>query len=345
MPRNLSLNRSTHRIFSQTASTLLTPPSVTGTSTWSQPALGYSTPAVALAPDADNIKAVWAQKGEDVSTGNSLKGIQDDLQAPITNLPDMKAEDLPDMPSSQPASTPSIPRRSLQDAHRAFQMVPTSPAPAVKTMPFGPPSIPPRGAEPPQPQPQPSPYLYARQPLTTPTAYQARPFAPPPNPNPTWSQPSPYMANATLAPRPPPVSSTGPSPPLPQANWMPPPQQPLNHYMAPHQFSYMHPPPKPAVNQPGVAPPTNPAYMQPGARPQYPGQMPHGPPPHTPVYPPRQPMVGPGMYHPSPGPQTPVYGMQPPNRVPPGRGGFELPPPATPNLYPQMQQRFHTPGW
>ncbi|KAG8905936.1 hypothetical protein FRB99_007941 [Tulasnella sp. 403] len=352
---------------SQSASTLLTPP-VAHATTWAKSPLGFPVSPARAEADPQGIKAVWEHPADKIATvENSLKDINDDFPAAIPlSVQDMKSDEgdgkadgettSAPVPSSQ---RPDPPRISLQDAHRSFQVVPPSPATSNRAptyQPLTPSAAPPRPVQATHPSQTSSPYMMPQvAPLPSPGGYGVRPFAPTPAPGMVWTPASPYMSNASLGPRLPQSSSTGPSPPIPQGMWMSQQQQPGTPFTGPFQYTVMPTqmgkPPIPSTN---VTPPlTLPAgsgaghlHMAPHMQGQgYPtppplNNVPHGV--HPQMYHPRPPMMSPQMYNAAP-PSSNGYGMHMGAGRGMGRGGFELPPPATPSLYPQMQNRFHPP--
>ncbi|KAG8934509.1 hypothetical protein FRC01_002241 [Tulasnella sp. 417] len=366
------------------ASTLLTPPLAAATTAWEKSPLGF--PVSPLNPQAgsDGLKAVWesAASAAGTSTENSLRGIMDELPPTIPmSVQELKSEDGENKTdpritvalASSAVPEPPAPKRSLQDAHRAFQIVPASPATVAKTPPYPvppPTTTPQRPADPNPAMLPPSPYMMAGQPPFAPNGYGPRPpyaHPAPPTPNMMWAQPpSQYVPNGSLSVRQQTPGGTGPSPPLPQQMWMgqpqsqqvPPTQLPPQFPGMP-QFNYMQ---NPGMQQPqqkatqNMGPPMN--HLGVGG----PHMGPHNPPPmnfaspamgqHLPPqgqgFPHRPPhMTSPNLYNASPAIPSPGYNaaMQGPNRNM-GRNGFELPPPATPQIYPQLQNRpFHPSGW
>lgn len=367
----------------KSASTLLTLPLAPTTTAWEESPLGFPVSPLKTQAASDGLKAVWesAASAAGTSTENSLRGIVDELPPTIpTSVQEMKSDDgenkiEPGISVTAVASVtpdPPVPKRSLQDAHRAFQIVPESPASAPKPPPYPlpPPStVPQRPTESSQAMLPPSPYMMPGQPpFPTSNGYGPRPpygHPTPPTPNMMWGQPPQYVPNGSLSVRQQTPGGTGPSPPLPQQMWIGQPQSqqapqaqlPPPFQGAP-QFSYMQSPgmqqqQKPAQNMgppmnhlgvggPHLGPhsPSSMGYANPGMGQHLPPQgqgFPHRP-PH---------MTSPNLYNASPVISSPGYNpaMSGPNRNM-GRTGFELPPPATSQLYPQIQARpFHPPGW
>lgn len=110
---------------------------------WAKSPLVYhaiDSPSPNVAADPKNIKSLWEKNENDlVTTENSLEGITD--EPPSFSLQDVKSDDGDEpkalkVPSPPPAVTstrrPTI-RMSVDDAHRAFQQVPTGPSGAPET--------------------------------------------------------------------------------------------------------------------------------------------------------------------------------------------------------------------
>lgn len=124
-----------------TSRTITPPPKVTP---WAKSPLVYhaidSPSSRNVAADPKNIKSLW-EKNENavVTTENSLEGITD--EPPSFSVQDMKSDDGDEpkalkMPSPPPATTPTrrpAIRMSVDDAHRAFQQVPTAPSSVPET--------------------------------------------------------------------------------------------------------------------------------------------------------------------------------------------------------------------
>ncbi|KAG8953341.1 hypothetical protein FRC04_002751 [Tulasnella sp. 424] len=367
----------------KSASTLLTLPLAPATTAWEESPLGFPVSPLKAQAASDGLKAVWesAASAAGTSIENSLRGIVDELPPTIpTSVQEMKSDDgenkiEPGISVTAVASAipdPPAPKRSLQDAHRAFQIVPESPASTAKPPPYPvppPTTVPQRPTESSQAMLPPSPYMMPGQPpFPTSNGYGPRPpygHPTPPTPNMMWGQPPQYVPNGSLSVRQQTPGGTGPSPPLPQQMWIGQPQSqqtpqaqlPPPFQGAP-QYNYMQSPgmqqqQKPAQNMgppmnhlgvggPHLGPhnPSSMGYANPGMGQHLPPQgqgFPHRP-PH---------MTSPNLYNASPVISSPGYNpaMSGPNRNM-GRTGFELPPPASSQLYPQLQTRpFHPPGW
>ncbi|KAG9049776.1 hypothetical protein FS837_009192 [Tulasnella sp. UAMH 9824] len=365
-------------------STLLTPPLAPATTAWEKSPLGFPVSPLNAQGGSDGLKAVWesAASAAGTSTENSLRGIVDELPPTIPmSLQELGSGDGgnkadPEVAvavASSAVPEPPAPKRSLQDAHRAFQIVPKSPANATNPPPYAmlpPATTPQRPADPNPAMLPPSPYMMPGQPpFPAPNGYAPRPpysHPAPPTPNMMWAQPpNQYVPNGSLSVRQQTPGGTGPSPPLPQQVWMgqpqsqqvPPGQLPPQFQGVP-QFNYMQSPgmqPQqkatqnmgPPMNHLGVGGPHLGPHNQPPMNYSNPAMGQHLPPqgqgfPHRPPH-----MTSPNLYNASPVISSQGYNpaMQGPNRNM-GRTGFELPPPATPQLYPQLQNRpFHPPGW
>lgn len=369
---------------SQSGSTLLTPPLAPATTAWEKSPLGFPVSPLNAQAGSDGLKAVWesAASAAGTSTENSLRGIVDELPPTIPmSVQELKSDDGENKAdsgivvavASSTVPEPPAPKRSLQDAHRAFQIVPESSASAAKPPPYSvppPTTTPQRPADPNPAMLPPSPYMMAGQPpFPAPNGYGPRPpygHPAPQTPNMMWAQPpGQYVPNGSLSVRQQTPGGTGPSPPLPQQMWMgqpqsqqvPPAQLPPQFQGVP-QFNYMQSPgmqPQqkatqnmgPPMNHLGVGGPHLGMHNQPPMNYANPTMGQHMPPqgqgfPHRPPH-----MTSPNLYNASPVMSSPGYNaaMSGPNRNM-GRNGFDLPPPATPQLYPQLQNRpFHPPGW
>ncbi|KAG9006036.1 hypothetical protein FRB90_010096, partial [Tulasnella sp. 427] len=224
-------------------STLLTPPPVPSATAWEKSPLGFPVTPLNGQVGPDSIKAVWdsATPGTATATENSLRGIVDDLPPAIPmSVQELKSDD--SEPKVNPGAAvavisavtqqPPAPKRSLQDAHRAFQIVPASPASAGKPPAYTvtPPTITPQRPTDPNPSMlPPSPYMMPGQPpFAASNGYGPRPpyvHPTPPTPNMMWGQPpTQFMPNGSLSVRQQTPGGTGPSPPLPQQIWMGQPQ-------------------------------------------------------------------------------------------------------------------------
>ncbi len=343
---------------SQSEATLLTPPVAHSATSWTRSPAIYPLKSARSDTDPDHIKAVWEHGPPDSSTNaNSLKDVTDEYPAAILlSMQEIKLDD--GEPKSEggtpPASSSTAPihRKSLQDAHRAFQVVPPAPPPQQSFDGYH--GLP--GAHTGEFYPSPTVDLYGQQGYSSGLPYGSRPFQTPPAPNMMWASQSPYAAPLNLAPHGmgPPMTP-GHQPPVPHG-W--PQQQPPSPYPQyngnPATYSYMAPPPTmnpggfkiPAGTSPSFnGPPNGSPAMQSGARRyppvhhlQHPSQAPH--------YGASIPVGGPQVMSPN------LYGTTLPSTgqgygplSPAGRGGsrtpFELPPPATTQLYPQMGNSFH----
>ncbi|KAG9040022.1 hypothetical protein FRB95_004494 [Tulasnella sp. JGI-2019a] len=356
---------------SQSASALLTPPSLHAATAWSNPTSGYSVPSVTAEVGSERIKAMWDRTAHDgPNTENSLKGIADEFPTTIPlSIQDMKSDDGDGKRDNQGGSTsspspstqtdPPVPRRSLLDIHRAFQVVPATNKSATNFLtPESHPQPRPSPVPPPQiavsqPYVQTQPQQQQQQPQPQPTAYTMQQFGQTQVPGLMWGSSAQYPLNGAnshrlQAPAPP---VPGPSPPLAQSQQGPWPQQ-VQYALSPQQFAYMH--------QRPVAHSIGPNSMNSHVVHPNPAHSPHIP--QAPMYPPQRQMSNQGppqAYSPRPSPNMysigavgapQGYGMPMGSSGPPGRGGmqqarsgYELPPPVA--NAPMYQQPGRYAGW
>lgn len=355
---------------SQSASTLMTPPSVHSSSaTWVETSAGYSAVPTSTEMGSDRIKAMWQQSVPNGSNPeNSLKGIADEFPAAIpSSVQEMKSDDGDSKQdglsgTASPAQPePAASRRSLLNIHKAFQVVPTMSAskvsppsyqptptfvtprppehqPPVSNPPFAMSS--PYSQHPPGPHQSVPPSGYYGMP---PTQHQPQQMMWGPHPT-TFNGNHPQLAHRLQAPHGQPTN--GHSPPLAPSSPWPQPQ----YVLSPSQFAYMQRPVGPQMGTVATGPntPSNisqiphlPSTGQNAQLPMYPGPTGRQGTPHNALSQNLPPTFSP---RPSPhlyplGPVSPSHGYgQPPSNSGAGRGmtraGYDISPP-TNGMYPQ----------
>lgn len=256
-----------------------TPPT-TLTTPWGQSPLGLSTinSPSSKPPDRDHLKQVWSQKldKDGKPSGNSLRDIADEPTRLSFSMQEMKSDEgdtPPPTMSSTNSGTTSVTRMSVQDAHRAFQTVPSSSSATSSPRP------PPR--QPSQNQQQPS--APTSQPLPThPSASPHRPPQPMPMRifGPYPPQGSPHLAPAphgshlyALPPQPQPGQQQRPpvngAPPQMAQGWVVAPAG-----QQPQQQQFMRPPPPGSPYMVAYGPPPPGVYLTAPPQGQPPHQMP-----------------------------------------------------------------------